>query len=306
MNNAMMNLMVPRVLRFVVVAEQLSFTKAAQVLGQDQPALSRQIMQLEDQIGFTLFHRNGARIALTSEGKEFYRAAKIMADATDQLGRTAETMALRSKSIVRLGVTYTTFSVDARTELLQRYSALRPNDKVDISAFEWTDEVAAAVVAGTVDIGLCFGPITHSGLDVCVLSEIDMTLAIPSEDPLAACPEISLSDLSGRRIAVGLMATSAQARSHPYQWIEEVGAQIVRVPEGRRYLFDVAERERLITPCYTSSDRIPESFVRCRVVGRKPTIDMSLIRCRRVMSASAERLWRLGQQLSAQNMPLPT
>jgi DNA-binding transcriptional LysR family regulator len=305
MNNAIMNLMVPRVLRFVVVAEQLSFTKAALVLGMDQPWLSRQIMQLEDQLGFTLFHRNGTRIALTSEGEEFYRAAKMVAEATDHLGQTAETMALRSKSIVRLGVTYTTFAVEARTELLRRHVALRPGDTVDISAFEWTDEVATEVLAGTLDIGLCFGPIVHPDLDFCVLSEIDMTLAIPVEDPLAARPEISLADLAGRRIAVGLMTVSAQARSHPYKWIQEVGAEVVRVPEGRRFIFDVAERERLVAPCYTSSDRIPPSFARVRVVGPKPRIDLSLVRCQRVMSASAERLWRLGQQLGAENMPIP-
>ena len=305
MNNAIMNLMVPRVLRFVVVAEQLSFTKAAQVLGMDQPWLSRQIMQLEDQLGFTLFHRNGTRIALTDDGKEFYEAAKVVATATEQLGDKAEKMTLRSKSVVRLGVTYTTFAVDARNQLLERYAALRPNDTVEITAYEWTDEVAEAVLAGALDLGLCFGPIVHPDLDVCVLSEIDMTLAIPAEDPLAASPEIALSELSGRRIAVGLMTTSARARSHPYKWIEEVGAQIVRVPEGRRYVFDVAERERLVAPCYTSSDRIPESFARCRVIGPKPRIDLSLVRYQRVMSTSAERLWRLGQQLHAEMTPIP-
>ena len=305
MNNAIMNLMVPRVLRFVVVAEQLSFTKAAQMLGMDQPWLSRQIMQLEDQLGFTLFHRNGTRIALTGEGEEFYRAAKTVAEATEQLGQTAETMTLRSKSIVRLGVSYTTFAVEGRTELLARHAAMRPNDRVDISAFEWTDEVAAAVIGGTLDLGLCFGPIVHPDLEFCVLSEIDMTLAIPIEDPLAALPEIALSDLSGKRIAVGLMTVSALARSHPYRWIEEVGAHVVRVPEGRRYVFDVAERERLIVPCYTSCDRIPESFARCRVSGPKPRIDLSLVRSQRVLPASAERLWRMGKQLSAEAMPVP-
>jgi len=297
MNNAIMNPMVPRILRFVVVAEQLSFTKAAAVLGMDQPWLSRQIMQLEDQLGFTLFHRSGSRIALTREGKEFYEAAKVVAIATEQLGGKAKEMALRSKSIVRVGVSYTTFGVSGRTQLLDGFAALRPNDTVELSAFEWTDDVAAAVLAGSLDVGLCFGPIIHPDLDVCVLSEIDMTLAVPEEDTLAALSEIALSDLSGKRIAVGLMSASAQARSHPYRWVDDVGAKMVRVPEGRRYVFDVAERERLIVCCYTASDRMPESFVHRRISGSKPKIDLSLIRCQRVMSTSAERLWRLGQQI---------
>jgi DNA-binding transcriptional LysR family regulator len=305
MNNAVMNLMVPRVLRFVVAAELLSFTKAAQVLGTDQPWLSRQIMQLEDQLGFALFHRNGTRLALTDEGKEFYEIAKVVSLATEQLGHKAAEMTLRSKSVVRLGVTYTTFGVEARSQLLERYAALRPKDTIEITASQWTDEVADAVLAGSLDLGLCIGPIIDTNLEVCVLSGIDMTLAIPVEDPLATSPEVSLAQLAGRRIAVGIAAASARARSHPYRWIEEVGAQIVRVPEGRLYLFDVAERERLIVPCYTSADRIPENFTRCRVIGPKPGINLSLVRYQRVMSDSAERMWRLGQQMQSELMPSP-
>lgn len=72
----------------------------------------------------------------------------------------------------------------------------------------------------------------------------------------------------------------------------------MRVPEGRRFVFDVAERERLIVCCYTASDRLPDNFVRRRITGPKPKVDLSLIRYQRVMSASAERMWRLGQQIS--------
>ncbi len=101
------------------------------------------------------------------------------------------------------------------------------------------------------------------------------------------------------------MASSARARTHPYKWIEEVGAQIVRVPEGRHYVFDVAERGRLIVPCYTAADRLPENFARCRVVGPKPKINLSLIRYQHVMSGAAERMWRLGQQMQEDLIPSP-
>lgn len=295
-----MNLVIPRVLRFVVVAEQLSFTKAAAELGIDQPWLSRQIMQLEDQLGFMLFDRSGARIELTLEGEEFYIAAKQLAAATEQIDAKAEEMARRSKSVVRMGVSYTTFSVEARAQLLTRYAALRPNNEIELTASEWTDEVAANVMAGHVDLGLCFGPIIHPELDVCVLADIEMTLAIPAEDPLAKLPEVALTDLVGKRIAVGLTNSETSARVAPYSWVDEVGAEIVRVPEGRRYVFDVAERERLIVGCYTASDRMPQNFVRRAIRGPKPKIDLSLIRFRRVMSPAAERLWLLGQEICAE------
>ena len=58
-----------RLLRyFLTVAKEQSFTKAAEQLHITQPTLSRQMAALEDELGITLFLRNGKRISLTDEG----------------------------------------------------------------------------------------------------------------------------------------------------------------------------------------------------------------------------------------------
>ena len=69
------NLNLERLLRFFAVAEELSFTRAATVLGIDQPLLLRQINQLQTQLGFPLFDRSGPRIALTPEVVGFLATA---------------------------------------------------------------------------------------------------------------------------------------------------------------------------------------------------------------------------------------
>lgn len=56
---------------FVTVAELGTVSKAAQKLRIAQPALSRQISDLEQELGFRLFDRVGRRLALTSEGEQF-------------------------------------------------------------------------------------------------------------------------------------------------------------------------------------------------------------------------------------------
>jgi DNA-binding transcriptional LysR family regulator len=61
---------------FVAVAEALSFTKAAENLHLAQPSLTRQIKDLEAEIGVRLFDRSGKRISLTQEGESFLQDAR--------------------------------------------------------------------------------------------------------------------------------------------------------------------------------------------------------------------------------------
>lgn len=65
---------------FYTCAEHLSFSKAAEILGLSQPALSLQIKALETQVGKPLFLRNGKSISLTSKGKELLEFAPMFFD----------------------------------------------------------------------------------------------------------------------------------------------------------------------------------------------------------------------------------
>src|ERR1044072_3992604 len=65
---------------FVAVAEELSFTKAAQKLRLAQPSLTRQVRNLEDEIGVRLLDRSNNRVALTEEGRLFlFDSKKLLA-----------------------------------------------------------------------------------------------------------------------------------------------------------------------------------------------------------------------------------
>lgn len=69
---------------FVAVAEELHFTKAAQRLHIAQPTLSRQIRQLERQLGVVLFDRNQRSVALTVAGKDLLEGAMVILDQWDR------------------------------------------------------------------------------------------------------------------------------------------------------------------------------------------------------------------------------
>src|SRR5262250_2954004 len=69
---------------FLVVGEVLNFTKAAARLRVAQPALSRQVQDLEDEIGVDLLHRSPRGVTLTAEGKLFLEEARELLKRADE------------------------------------------------------------------------------------------------------------------------------------------------------------------------------------------------------------------------------
>src|SRR5690606_29515366 len=68
---------------YLTVVKHLNFTKAAEELHMAQPPLSRQIRELEEAMGLSLFERRGKRIFLTSAGEVFADRAKLVLAAVD-------------------------------------------------------------------------------------------------------------------------------------------------------------------------------------------------------------------------------
>jgi DNA-binding transcriptional LysR family regulator len=296
-----MNLSLVRIQRFVAVAEHLSFTRAATLLGIDQPWLSRQIMQLEDQLGIVLFERSGARIALTPEGQEFYEVAREVEVAAQRVHDKAMEMTRRTRSELTICVAYATFAIEGRHRLLEKFETIRPDVKVDISAAEWTDDVVEKVKSGEADFGFAFGPIEDPNIESCDLEQLSLTIAVPREHPLAAKQQIEPADLKDIPFAIAIKDPKLILVTERYSWLFEYGSVPVHVPEGRRYVFDVAQQKRIFVLCYTDADRIPDDFIRMPFSGKKPpAFAMALIRAKRIMSPSAERLWRLAHEMTKQ------
>lgn len=74
---------------FFVCAEHLSFSKAASILGISQPSLSLQIKNLEEQLGTSLFLRNGKSVSLTSKGKELQKSSGLFFDLKEEVLKIA-------------------------------------------------------------------------------------------------------------------------------------------------------------------------------------------------------------------------
>lgn len=77
-----------RVLKyFLAVAREENITRAAEQLHVSQPAVSRQIAQLEEELGIRAFERKGKRVTLTEEGRLLRRRAQEMLDLAEKTAR---------------------------------------------------------------------------------------------------------------------------------------------------------------------------------------------------------------------------
>src|SRR5438874_11937579 len=101
---------------FVAVAEALNFTKAAAQLRLAQPSLTRQIHNLEEEIGVRLLNRSKSRVALTEEGRSFLvDARRVLALATESVQAVQR---LSRGATGQFDITYSsTFTFQLRPEL---------------------------------------------------------------------------------------------------------------------------------------------------------------------------------------------
>ena len=80
---------------FLIVAREENITKAAQLLHMTQPTLSRQLMQLEEELGVKLFHRGKHNVTLTEDGRQraedVLERHTILADLLMHIGVSKET-----------------------------------------------------------------------------------------------------------------------------------------------------------------------------------------------------------------------
>jgi DNA-binding transcriptional LysR family regulator len=186
-----------RLLRyFVVVAEELHFTHAAERLYVAQPALSKAIRRLERELGDPLFARGRHEVALTEAGRSLLPVARgILAEFDGWLG---EVRAVRAAAASVFSVGYHS-SIDAElfAGITDRFRQLRPDHRLELRLGEWADP-AAPVLDGRVAAALLPLPVPGQDLlDVEILVRDRRWVALPSAHPLARAETLRLADLRG-------------------------------------------------------------------------------------------------------------
>lgn len=116
---------------FVTVADVGTVSKAAQHLRIAQPALSRQIGNLEQQLGFRLFDRIGRRLALTSEGEQFRSDCRSLLNYADAVGERAQLLRRGDTGVLKVAASPQHIE-SVLSHFLHRYAKRFPNVEVNV------------------------------------------------------------------------------------------------------------------------------------------------------------------------------
>jgi DNA-binding transcriptional LysR family regulator len=190
---------------FIAVAEELSFTRAAQRLHLSQPPLSQQIQALEQSLGVRLLERDRRNVALTPPGRVFLdQARRILAMADEARSQVAEAAAGYSGHL-KLAYTVSVSFHPALPQTLLRLGQNAPNVRVLLSEM-YTEPQFSAIRGGQLDVGFVRDLPIHEddarALRVDVIDREPLLLALPEGHRLAGRTSVELGEVAGEPFVV--------------------------------------------------------------------------------------------------------
>lgn len=191
---------------FLTVAREENITHASEILHISQPALSRQLMQLEEELGVQLFIRGRRKIALTDAGFLLRRRAQEIIELTE---KTADE--LHDTSAVHGIISIGTGEAETMRKLaglMQMFSEQYPSVKFDLYSNN-ADFIKERLDKGLLDIGIIIEPSDLSKYESIRFDNSERCgVIVPAKSPLAEKEYIRAEDLIGYKVFTSLRATA--------------------------------------------------------------------------------------------------
>lgn len=182
---------------FVTVAELSNFTRAATRLRVAQPALSRQIRDLEDELGAPLLERNSRGVRLTEAGKVFLPEAKAVLQRAADSAQAVRAVARGERGEIHVGYAPTP-TAELLPCTLHAFQNLAPGVRVTLHDLS-TEEMLRGLHDGKLDLCLMVRPAAKAlrGLKFELLREYPMCVAVPRTHRFAKLKQVTLKQLAG-------------------------------------------------------------------------------------------------------------
>ena len=179
---------------FVTVADELHFGRAAARLGIAQPPLSRQIQNLEAELGFPLFDRSRRRIELSSAGAVLLAHARSVLESVDTAVREARRTHAGERGRVAVGYP-SSLAYTGLVGLLRAFRAEFPDVELTVRELSLAEQIEA-IKGGTLDVGFVRGPLSDKALTAECVRREPLVVALPAEHPLATKGPLRLETLA--------------------------------------------------------------------------------------------------------------
>jgi len=266
-----------RHLRYLIaVAETGSLTSAAERrLHTSQPSLSRQIRDLEDQVGVELLSRGARGVELTAAGRAFIDHARLALTQVDAAVEAARRAAQPAKRRFALGF----LTGEEMTWLPEAMHILRdelPTVDVTVSS-DYSPDLAEGLARGRLDLAFLRAE-PDFDLAYQVVGQEPLVVLMPSDHPLTSCDVIHPQQLVGEPFLA--MANKAKVlRAVIDNYLERSGVQITPTQgvDNPAMVMSLVASTRGVTliPAYAEK-LMPWSVVSRRLAGDVPTIDLAV------------------------------
>ncbi|AMA73270.1 MULTISPECIES: LysR family transcriptional regulator [Aneurinibacillus] len=202
----------------VTIAEEKSFSKAAEKLHLAQPSLSQQIAKLEKELDVILFERSSST-RLTDAGERFYESATRILDAVEQLKKEMQDMVELEKGTLTVGSLPIT-GAHILPLVLPVFKRKYPGIQVRLVE-EPTLVLEQLTARGTTEMSLLSLPIQEPNLEWEPILEEEICLAVPPDHPLSRRKEVEIRELNAEAF---IMLKKGQGfRTLAAKWCEEAG-----------------------------------------------------------------------------------
>lgn len=179
---------------FEAVGKTLNFSRAAEQLHIAQPPLSRQIRQLEDELGAELIDRQARPLALTKAGAFFLEQCVQILARVDEAGKAARRIALGDKRWFGIGFVPSVL-YGFLPELIRNFR--QDSDEIEVVFSEMTSiEQGNALKEGRIDVGFGRLMLDDPQLSWEVIEEEPLVAALPLRHPLAGSKRIAMERLA--------------------------------------------------------------------------------------------------------------
>ncbi len=184
-----------RVLRyFLAVVREESITKASEVLHITQPTLSRQLAQLEEEVGVKLFERGNRKIRLTNEGILLRRRAEEIVELADITARELLEQEAQVEGVISVG-SGELGSMEILAELCGTFRMKYPHVQFDIYTAT-ADVVKERMERGIIDIGLLLEPVDMERFEFIRFAKKERWVVLMrADDPLAGLEYVTVKEL---------------------------------------------------------------------------------------------------------------